>query len=560
VAALEGRFVFLEKVGNHDETERWGERASLSEYEKALRQVQSPTAGTTLREGADPDAALFGETLTLPQIVENEELVSDLLAGDVAGALEGYIDGVIEDWMIFLSPLQRRAVQRAVHGPARVSGGPGTGKTVVALHRAAALARSAPSSRLLMTSFVNTIPDVLRNLFARLAPAESERVEFVSIHALANRVLAERGLPTRVDNESARRRFNEALMSEPARREALRRAGFNDDYVWEEISRVIQSRNVDSVAEYLTLARYGRQQPMQQTERRLAWSIYEDYISRCERASPPLMDWTSQLARAEVALADRPEQAKYDAIIVDEAQDITAAGLRLLLGLLEGGAGGQLLLVGDNAQRIYAGGFRLADIGVHVRGRSFILEHCYRSTDEIMQAAGLLGRFLSTEDFGEDGNRSVTLNTVRSGPRPILRDFPTTTDEQKWVIGAVRESADRASVAVLVSSNSLVEKWVGRFEEAGIESCPLLNYHGTPTPGVKVGTYNRAKGLEFKRVILPNLSKHAIAVDTDRVDDLIKRGSQFYVALTRARDQLDLSFSGEPSPLLDPLLAAVDLR
>jgi superfamily I DNA/RNA helicase len=87
-----------------------------------------------------------------------------------------------------------------------------------------------------------------------------------------------------------------------------------------------------------------------------------------------------------------------------------------------------------------------------------------------------------------------------------------------------------------------------------------LNYHGTPTPGVKVGTYNRAKGLEFKRVILPNLSKHAIAVDTDRVDDLIKRGSQFYVALTRARDQLDLSFSGEPSPLLDPLLAAVDLR
>jgi superfamily I DNA/RNA helicase len=115
-------------------------------------------------------------------------------------------------------------------------------------------------------------------------------------------------------------------------------------------------------------------------------------------------------------------------------------------------------------------------------------------------------------------------------------------------------------VAVLVSSNSLVEKWVDRFDDAGIESCRLLNYRGTPTPGVKIGTYNRAKGLEFKQVILPNLSRHATAVDPEKVDDLIKRGSQLYVAITRARDQLDLSFAGEPSPLLDPLLGAIDFR
>lgn len=561
VAILEGVVVFLEKVGNHDETIKWGERASLREYEDRLELGPGGIPREKVVSAVAPAASeLFEHVLSLPEIVEHEDQVSDLIAGDIAGALEGYCDGTIEDWMVFLSPLQRRAVDRATHGPARVSGGPGTGKTVVALHRAAEIARSLVGhERLLVTSFVNTVPDVLQGLVRGFAADVVDRIDFRGIHSLAGSVLAASHRAVRVDEAAARRRFDEALEKDMERAALLRSAGFSAGYLWDEVTKVVEGREFNTVEAYASAQRHGRHGPMRDKERRVLWTLYEDYRTACDRPES-VVDWSRHLALARQAAAGVSANMRYRAIVIDEAQDMTQAGLGLLLALLDDGPRGQILLVGDNGQRIYPGGFRLGDLDVDVRGRSFVLDTCYRSTDEIMRTAGALGRYLSPEDYGADGLRSVGLKTVRFGSKPQLREFQYVSQEQKWVLEQLASvGVDREACAVLVPSNNLADKWRQAIAEAGMTACSLLEYVGEAKAGIKVGTYNRAKGLEFKHVFLPNLSTFGFPVDSNDADQLVLRGSQLYVALTRARDRLSLSFAGDPCLFIDALLDYVDL-
>lgn len=562
VAVLEGDAVLFEMVGNHDETLKRGERATLTEYEERLNANPEMLRGRRpgrLKESpaVTPEApTLFGEQpVTLQQILAAPELMSDLITGDLFGALEGYRDGTIEDWMIFLSPLQRRAVVRSIDGPARVTGGPGTGKTVVALHRAAEFARRAGRSKaILMTSFVRNIPETLEGLFARLAPDAREAMTFRHLHDLALDIIRNRDVVVNADWNAARARFDRCFVDNHDRASRLRWAGFDAGYLWQEVTRVIEGRGVSDLETYLALARYGRKRPMQAGTRRLVWELFCDYREACDRMSPPLVDPERVLALALDAVRREPTGRPYDAIVVDEAQDLTEVGVKLLLELLDGGRAGRLLLVGDQAQRVYAGGFRLSDVGVDVRGRSTTLKVCYRSTDEIMKAVAALGRELSSEDFGEDGLSSLASSTVRNGAPPRLVRFRTTEDEVQWLIGELREGMDLESTGILVPTNARVDEWVARLRIADIPHLRLEQYAGRPVRGVKLGTYARSKGLEFKRVYLPGLADHLFPWGPrDDADGLLLQGSMLYVAMSRARDELVISYAGKPSYLLEPL-------
>ena len=562
VAAVEGVTVFLEKVGNHDETERWGEHATLQEYADLITNSQdAATLRDLMRRKADAAArpTLIEVGPSLPEIAV-DDAVAPVLMGDVLSVLKGYQDGLLEDWMVFLSPLQRRTVDRAVNGPARITGGPGTGKTVVALHRAKALAAAAQdgSGSILMTSFVGTVPDVLEGLFERFAGELASRVRFLSLHQLADQVLVERGIRVKRDPAAAGSRLERSLVSDPERAARLRRAGCDAFYLTAEITRVIAGRDVSTLEDYLKLARHGRRRPLDAAARGDVWAIAQEYRRLCDAHVPPLVDIEESLRRAYHALRDAPHAHKYRAIVVDEAQDLTEVGLRFLLELLADGPKGQILLAGDGGQRIYAGGYRLADLGVEVRGRSFVLSECYRSTDEIMRAVGALGRYLSTEDFGEDGVASTSTQTLRTGPQPRLHGFPTGEAERAWVTATLGEpTLDRDSCAVLLPTTALMKEWLAALRAAGLPVCDLKNYTGRPTSGVKVGNYHRAKGLEFKRVFLPALNLRFPPADRGNIDHLIGHGSQLYVAMSRARDELDLSYAGGRSVLLQPVLQHV---
>lgn len=372
VAALEGDDILFLHVGNHDETLDRAARTTLREAEDRLRidpetYVRPRSTKPAVRAN---EPTLFEAAPTIQSLVADTEKVADIITGDLFGALDGYRDGTIEDWMIFLSPLQARAVQRALSGPSRVTGGPGTGKTVVALHRAADLARTAPrGTRVLMTSFVRNIPETLDGLFDRLAPELHDRLAFRHIHDLALDILRNRDVRVNPDWNAARARFDRCYGGEPARRNRLRATGFDAGYVWQEVTRVIEGRGVRSLDDYLCLPRHGRRRAMQEPIRRLVWGLYEDYREACRNTSPPLASPEAVIALALEAVVQEPTGRPYHAIVVDEAQDLTEVGIRFLCALLEDGDRGRLLLVGDQSQRVYAGGFRLSDAGINIRGR-----------------------------------------------------------------------------------------------------------------------------------------------------------------------------------------------
>lgn len=242
VAAVEGRLVVLMKVGKHDETELWGERASLRDLEERL-ELDSTVMERRKRADAKGMDALLEVKTSLAEIVASDQ-TSDLITDCVDGVLEGWRDGTIEEWMVFLSPVQRRAVDRAVGGPARVTGGPGTGKSVVGLHRAVAFAREQPvGDQILMTSFVRTVPEVLGGLFERLEPHLAPNVAFASVHSLAMKALGPHR--PRVDGDLARKRFDRVLRAKADRyRQLSVGARLGDDYLWEEITRVIEGRGL----------------------------------------------------------------------------------------------------------------------------------------------------------------------------------------------------------------------------------------------------------------------------------------------------------------------------
>ena len=556
VAAVEGRSVFLLKIGNHDATEHWGERATLREFEE---RIAYDPAGLAREKRPEPASkVLFEIAPTLAEIAASHE-VADLLTDCVDGVLEGWRDGTIEDWMIFLSPVQRRAVDRAVGGPSRVTGGPGTGKSVVGLHRAVALAReSRDGQKVLMTSFVNTVPGVLDGLFERLAPDLRSQMQFASVHSLAMRALGRR--QPKVDAEAARRRFVRRLKAQSDRyRQLSAGARLSDEYLWEEISRVIEGRGLTRRVEYLGLQRHGRKRPLPAMIRGLIWDVYEEYRAACDTGDEPVVDWDRVLQLALDEVRANPPLERYAAIIVDEAQDISEVGVRFLLELLDGRAAGRIMLIGDAGQRIYPGGYRLAELGLEIRGRSFPMSVCYRSTDEIMQAVGALGQYVSTEEFGEDGVRGLATATVRSGSRPRLVTFERAADENDWLMSQLDlDDPELDGTGILVFTNNAARDWRARLRDAGIGSVPLEEYRGRSTPGVKVGTYHRAKSLEFKRLFLPGLDDGFPRGDRNDPDELIEAGSLLYVAMSRAKDELTLSYAGRPSMFIEAVLPFVD--
>ncbi len=567
VVYLQGNDILLEKLGPHDPTLRWGAHASIAKYVQRAR--------ATVRDLPELQAWLELERVESAQPAATVEVPPDLLQtlADAPGAsdlvvraqpdfLEGYRDGLLEDWMVFLSPLQRYIVTRGASGPVRLSGGPGTGKTVAALHRTAYLAQTlGPGARILLTSYVRTLPPILKSLFARLTadvPDEHDgRVEFRHIVDIAKDVVArlDNAAP-RLDNEKAKSLFDEAWQRCAARLPLVAH-GFGRDYVWDEVGKVILGRLVRRPEDYATLARHGRRRAMSPNDRLAVWSILVAYGAACTRATPRVYDQDSLVLRAADLLHRSPTSAEYDAIIVDEAQDLTQAALSMLVSLVKSGPKGLLFLTGDGGQRIYPGGYRLSSLGVEVRGRSFVLRDAYRSSSGILDSIGRLGRLLSPDDFGESGLGSVDLRAVRVGNPPTIRRFSSEQEEAARIAGLLaKRPGDRVdATAVLLPTNSQARAWRQRLREHGIRTVLLEQYDGTPMPGVKVGTYARSKGLEFVTVFLPDVAEEVFpSVPLSRMDEYLLQGAWLYIAMARARDELIISYVGRPSYLIEEMV------
>jgi len=459
--------------------------------------------------------------------------------------LEGIRKAPIEEWMAFLDPAQARLVRRNFNGPSRIRGAAGTGKTVVALHRAAYLARTM-EGRVLVTTFVRTLPRVMSALMQRLAPDVVDRIDFRSVHQFARDVLVQRGRPVVIDAVTADRVFKD-LWEREGKSGPLGKIDPAPAYWQDEIAHVLKGRGLSRFEQYAALPRTGRRRPLSREMRAEVWGLYVAYEEAI--AQRGILDWEDVVLEAESSLAETPLRG-YAAVVVDEAQDLSCAMIRMLHSVVGDEPDG-FNLVGDGQQTIYPGGFTLAEAGVAISGRGVVLTRNYRNTVEI--AAFAAGLVADDEIIDIEGGpaRSEPAEIVRRGPRPVYTVFPSRSVHDKSLVERVRRivadsegATGFGDIGVLALYTWHAQEAADALAEAGIPTIQLDKYDGHSVDAVKVGTIKRAKGLEFKEVLVVRTPPHLVQTELDpRADDaaLERRDLQrreLYVAMTRARDGL----------------------
>ena len=505
---------------------------------------------------------------------------------DLRRAIEGLS---FAEWQLFLHPQQRALVERRANGPMRVSGGAGTGKTVIAVHRAVELAeRDAAEGReprILLTTYTRNLADDLRRQVAQLEPRLpfteklSEPGVMVSgLDRVARMILQQAGAKISPIAQEVIGQPRGRVLTYPRENvwqevltlmgdelpEGLRSA----DFLESEYELIVLPQRVTTLKQYLRVRRPGRGVALDRSKRAAVWKAMERYRDRSADLGVTSFDEQLALAAAwldhEAALGT-PRPFRH--VLVDEAQDLTPAHLQLLRALVEPGPD-DLFLAEDSHQRIYGKKITLSHYGIQVRGRSRRLTRNYRTTRQNLDVAfGILdpGTYEDMEGQAEEHHYV----SPRSGPEPLLLHATDRADELSKAAELLtvwleqdRDSEDSApeTIAVLVRDRYQRDAVVNGLAQHGIE-VRAVDREAAGRGRPVVMTMHRAKGLEFRKVLLFDVSKNAIPrplrdqqySDADRDDALLRERSLLYVAATRARDQLAISWSGEASPLITAL-------
>lgn len=457
-------------------------------------------------------------------LIDAEDLTADQLAAAQQRPFE--------TWMTFLHPHQRAIVTRDYAGPARISGPAGTGKTVVALHRLRHLARHSVGP-LLFTTFVRTLPVVHQASFRRLAPELADRVQFINLHAWIRCFLAERGRAVTVHRNQVDGAFGRAWL---AHRAPLERLEPTPGYWQTEIDRVIKGRGLTTLDEYVRVSRRGRSLRLDADQRTNVWRLYEAYQRNL--ADRQLYDYNDLISLAQTELATRSLEEPYAAVVVDEVQDITLSGLRLLHELAGDGRN-RLLLVGDGQQQVYPGGWRLSEAGIPVQGRGEVLRVNYRNRATVLDFAQ---RFDATNQVDDlDGAAGVTLQQAEpanpGGEIQSWRGFDTEFSDA--LVDAVTTlPVPRGQAALITFHHRDLDRCAAILRRADIPVSYLDQYGGEPNDTVKIGTVHRAKGLDFQAVLAVVFTHDGEATGATEQQNRDLRARQYLVAATRARDYL----------------------
>lgn len=462
--------------------------------------------------------------------------------------LQVALDSPIETWMTYLHPEQLKLVSTSWSGPARVRGPAGTGKTVVGLHRAAYLAERNPK-KVLFVTFVKTLPVVLAGLCERMSPTARANIDFTGLHRLAIGLVEAAGGTVRIDSRKIDTAFAGAWAA-IGRNSILTRLDERWSYWKEEIDYVIKGRGLTDFDEYSELARLGRRTPMRAEHREAMWALYAEYERRLDLAG--VHDFTDALIMARDFVRDGHVETDYGAVVVDEVQDLNLVGLELLHAIAGNGPDG-LLIIGDGQQSVYPGGFTLVEAGISVTGRAAVLRANYRNAAEILEVA----ERVVAQDFFDDlegtpavGERDVlvrrrggTTVTVRSDDQHSLETALVKQIED----ATLRLGVSRGDMAVLVFTRAELTHYASVLRRAGIPHIDLMEYDGVTSDRVKVGTFKRAKGLEFKFVLLPGLREGPAEPWNGESDDSYRERAErmrreLYVGMTRARDGLWLGY------------------
>jgi mRNA-degrading endonuclease RelE of RelBE toxin-antitoxin system len=521
----------FERLGNHLPTEAYERLFSLACGEPVP--TPEPTAPDS-QPFAHPDAQRRF------RVLDNQD------------ELRRALDFPWEQWIVFLHPAQRSVVERRSSGPGKVYGGAGTGKSIVAMHRAAHLAR-AGEGPVLLTTYSKTLAARLEQAIGHLLPLNDPARGRLTVRHL-HRVAVERW------NRHAPKPFVAAKTDDVllALDKSLRRSGtteFPVSFLRAEWDAIVDAWGIATWPEYKAFSRAGRATPLGAKQRLQLWHLFEG--AREELRLAGRTTW-SQLCHdvAGVASSDPP----FRHVVADEVQDFGAAELTLLRALAPSEAD-DLLVCGDAGQRIFVRPIALARVGIDIRGRSTRLKVNYRTTDEIRSFAD---RFVAKVDEGEGSETERTTLSLLHGPAPIVIGHRSIDAEitglAKWIRDLQGEGYQPGEIGIFARSDSLLRERVEpALRELGLVPHPLRDEAPPTVKDVATGTMHRAKGLEFKAVAVVGCDYDVLppayvlreqADDADREEQIEQERQLLYVAATRARERLLLSHTGKATRFL----------
>lgn len=499
--------------------------------------------------GPDPDETLavaIANTTSRITLVTGPEELGDILEKPFAA------------WRVFLHPSQRRVAYRVSYGgPVQVTGGPGTGKTVAALHRVKHLLTRSADVRVLLTTYTNALAASLReNLSVLLDEDQSllERVDVTTVDAYAH------GVVTRLDGKvlpPVNDRDERQLWQKVAKQLGL---PWTEQFLAQEYRHVVLAQDLRSLEAYRAASRRGRGTPLSSARREQLWPGIELFESVLHERK--VTTHLKVCARAADLLAG--SSPTHDHVVIDEAQDLHPAQWRVLRRAVAPGSD-DLFITGDPHQRIYDSWVSLGSLGIAVTGRTHRLRINYRSTEEILAWSTRILSPVSVEYLGGEG--SDTLAGYRSllhGRRPHVDGYGSEQAEvaslvervQRWIAQGIRPS----EIGVCARFNVLLDKVYDKLGAAGVPVVRVKDHPGPDADGVRLATMHAMKGLEFRCVAVLGVTASAVPfareVTPDSVDalqhesDLLRERCLLFVACTRAREALALSWSGAASPFV----------
>ena len=504
--------------------------------EAAEALLELATGGTPKRPVQAPAEA---DPFAHPDAQRRFRMVAD------AEELERALEAPWEKWIVFLHPAQREIVERDFNGPARVAGSAGTGKTVVALHRAAHLARAHQDARVLLATFSEPLAGALDERMKRLIgnePRLAERLEVRSMGAVGRRLYeAQFGAPEIASDEGVRQRIEQAARETAGHK-------FGAHFLWTEWVQVVDAWQLRTWEEYRDVARLGRKTRLAERHRHVLWEIYEKVRAGLDAEGLVTMPTLFQRLVEPMAKASSSGRPPFEFVVIDEAQDVSVAELRFLAAL-GGGRPNALFFAGDLGQRIFRAPFSWRALGVDVRGRSQTLRVNYRTSHQIRRAAD---RLLPDEIADVDGVAESRKGTVSAfnGTEPEVRILASAEEEiavvAEWLAACHADGVLPHEIGLFVRSEAELPRADAAVGQAGLKVAAAGS--GAFVRGaVAVGPMHGAKGLEFRVVAVMACDDEVVPLqarieqvgdeaDLEEIYDTERH--LLYVACTRARDRL----------------------
>ena len=473
--------------------------------------------------------------------------------------LKQMLEAPLEQWRVFLHPTQRKLVERQWNGPVRVLGGAGTGKTVVAMHRARWLVRHvlASNERLLFTTYTrNLAMDIEASLGKICTPEEMKRIEVLNIDAWVRRFLKREKQPLNIvypGNEGFDRCWQRAMQMTDGSLDLA------DSFYQDEWQRVILPQRVMSQQDYFKASRVGRGVALSRKQRMAIWPVFEEMRMQLHQAGLATSEDAVYLAMdmLKEGAAVRP----YRAAVIDEAQDFGTEALQLIRALVPESEN-DLMIVGDGHQRIYGRKASLSASGINIRGRGRKLRINYRTSEQIRRFATAVLEGVDVDDL-DDGNDPITgYRSLFDGQQPRLQGFDSEQQEAEFVAAEVdrllAEGIRSKDICVVGRTVIQLKPVVGALADKGLDSYTISRdtSENTAVDGVRVANMHRIKGLEFKVVFLVGIRDGVVPFDmamSGTVDPVELRARELnerallHVAATRAVHSLYVSWHGKAS-------------